>query len=220
MKRRVVVLTMVSLLGMGSRALAQESSDTKEYRVNLLFGLNQPLLGGFNVEGNFIYDRWIFDYSHGVNLQFDNALLDAANQAQGIDVLVPWTTGFGIGYFMNDWLNLRLEPKWHRFELFPMGTEQTTANSLGGYTTFSMGAGLYANLRPFKRQENFLKGFTVAPSIRYWPRVGSSLDNHAFTFEQPGNGGMIEHEAMQVGVNNTPWVLNVSVGYSLSWLKK
>ena len=42
-----------------------------EKKINVLFGLTQPLLvDGFNIEGNYINNRLIFDYSHGVSLDF------------------------------------------------------------------------------------------------------------------------------------------------------
>jgi hypothetical protein len=39
--------------------------------INVFFGLTQPLLvDGFNVEINYIHNRFIFDYSHGASLNF------------------------------------------------------------------------------------------------------------------------------------------------------
>ncbi len=188
-----------------------------EIKANVLFGLNQPLLGGFNMEGNLFYKRLAFDYSHGISLNMDNAILDPVNQAQGIDVHIPWTTGFGVGYRFNDWFNLRVEPKWHKFELYGQGEEQIPDNLLTSYTTFSLGLGAYANWQPFKQKASFLKGVMIAPSIRWWPRISSSLPNNEVNFFSESSQENIRHEAMEVGVNNSPWIVNVSIGYSFGW---
>ncbi len=185
-------------------------------KVNVLFGLTQPLLGGFNFETNLFYKRLAFDYSHGISLNFDNEILDETNQALGLAVHVPWTTGFGVGYRFNEWLNIRAEPKWHKFELYYDGDAQNTENLIKDYTTFSLGIGAYANLQPFKNQDNFLKGIMFAPSIRWWPKISSSLDNDSFTWDNKRLNESSTHEAMEVGVNNTPLIINVSVGYSFS----
>lgn len=186
-----------------------------EYKANLVFGLNQPLLSGFNVEGNFFVNRLAFDYSHGVSLNLDNEFLDQTNKDAGLDVHIPWTTGFGIGYRVNDWLNFRAEPKWHKFELYHQGENQTTENLIEEYTTFTMGVGAYANLQPFKNQNNALKGIMIVPSIRWWPRVSSSLENDQTSFFSKAQDQMVNHEALEVGINNTPLIVNMSIGYSI-----
>lgn len=212
------ILLLASLfLGFCTHLFAQNNSPLLDTRVNVLFGLNQPLLNGFNAEVNLFYKRLAFDYSHGISLNLDNSLLDATNKALGLDVHIPWTTGFGVGYRFNDWFNLRAEPKWHKFELYHQGDAQTEANRIAAYTTFSLGIGAYANLRPFKKQDNFLKGIMVAPSIRWWPRVASSLDNNQLEFQSRTQNQRVTHEAMQVGISNTPLIVNISIGYSLGW---
>lgn len=219
MKKITLSFAMALVLGAFNYSQAQlnESDDFTELRANLLFGLNQPLLGGFNIEGNLFYQRLVFDYSHGVSLNFDNAFLDEVNQAQNLDVYIPWTTGFGIGYRFNNWLNLRAEPKWHKFELYYAGEAQASTNLIGSYTTFSMGLGAYANLLPFKNQDNLLKGIMISPSIRWWPRVSSSLEDNQLAYFNRSLDQNVTHEALEVGINNTPLILNISVGYSLGW---
>ncbi|OJJ22812.1 hypothetical protein BKI52_00230 [marine bacterium AO1-C] len=185
-------------------------------RVNLLFGLNQPLLGGFNVEGNVFYKRFVFDYSHGVSLNFSNATLAGAEKTQQLAVHIPYTTGFGVGYRFNEWFNLRAEPKWHRFELYYEGDQQTIDNRIVAYNTFSLGLGAYFNIRPFKNQRNFLKGIMIAPSVRYWPKLSSNLAND-FSYQNRVTGQTESLSAMEVGVSNTPWIFNISVGYTLEY---
>lgn len=217
MKQYIITICLLLTITFSLQAQAPERDKFTEIKANLLFGLNQPLLGGFNIEGNLFWKRLAFDYSHGISLNMDNSILDAENQAQGIDVHIPWTTGFGVGYRINDWLNFRLEPKWHKFELYNMGDAQTADNLLGSYTTFTLGVGAYANFQPFKRSENFLNGIMVAPSVRWWPRVSSSLPDNQLNFFSEGKGEQVQHEAMQVGISNSPLILNVSVGYSFGW---
>lgn len=220
-KMKTIVVSAFALLFTIGTVTAQEATDDNftEVKANVLFGLNQPLLGGFNIEGNLFYKRLAFDYSHGVSLNLDNEFLDETNRDYGLDVHIPWTTGFGVGYRVNDWLNFRAEPKWHKFELYHMGEAQIAENLIGSYTTFSMGIGAYANIQPFKKQNNFLKGIMVAPSIRFWPRVSSSLENDQMSLYSRAQSAEVTHEALEVGVSNTPWIINVSVGYSLGWEK-
>ena len=64
-------------------------------------GLNQPLLlNGANVSATIRRGRLVADYSHGVALDLNaNGGIGLSNleDAQGLDVDVPWTTGFGVG---------------------------------------------------------------------------------------------------------------------------
>lgn len=216
-KLKLSLLCTCFLLGTVFHVQAQNDSDSwkTETRVNLLFGTNQLLLGGFNIEGNLFYRRFVFDYSHGVSLNIDNEFLDDTNQEYGIDVHIPWTTGFGIGYRLTEWLNVRAEPKWHRFELYNMGDEQSAENRITAYNTFSLGVGAYANFQPFKNQDNFLKGIMVAPSIRWWPRVSSSLENDETSFFSRALQDEVTHEALEVGIANTPLIINLSIGYTV-----
>jgi hypothetical protein len=62
-------LLMITLLATSASSFAQEWKTDKN--INVLFGLTQPLLlDGFNVEINYIHNRFIFDYSHGASLNF------------------------------------------------------------------------------------------------------------------------------------------------------
>jgi hypothetical protein len=206
--------TVIAILIMTS-AFAQQKEINNDVRVNLLFGINQPLLGGFNIEGNFFWKRLAFDYSHGTNLKFSSEILGGAYQEQGLKATLPWTTGFGVGYRFNTWLNLRVEPKWHKFEISYEETPEGISGAVTDYTTFTLGLGLYANLRPFKNSQNkFLSGLMIAPSIRYWPKVSSSLEGDQFSYNSAITGEMETIEALEVGISNTPWIVNLSIGYS------
>lgn len=205
---------IIGLLFFGQVAQAQNKPLSN--RVNILFGLNQPLANGFNIEGNLFYKRFVFDYSHGVSLNFSNQMLAGNEKTQQLAAHLPYTTGFGVGYRFNEWFNLRAEPKWHRFELYYEGDKQTIDNRIVAYNTFTLGIGAYFNIRPFKNQNNFLKGIMIAPSIRYWPKISSNLNDN-FTYQNRITGQNETLSAMEVGVANTPWIVNISVGYSFEY---
>jgi hypothetical protein len=164
---------------------------------------------GFNIEGNFFYKHFAFDYSHGVALDFSGGSLPKNVKDQSLVIHVPYTTGFGVGYRFAEWISVRVEPKWHRWDLYYDGDDQTAANRVVRYNTFSLGLGAYVNWRPFKNADNALKGVMIAPSLRYWPTVSSTLDGDEFRYINKVTG-----KRMQPGIVNTLIVFNVSVGYS------
>jgi hypothetical protein len=213
--KRILIIAALGAFSLNS-ASGQESSIKDQEGFNLVFGMNQIMLGGFNIEGNYYKGRFIFDYSHGISLNIDNEFLDPTTQLQGIDVHIPWTTGFGIGYRINDWLNFRAEPKWHKFDLYATSKERTSTTPLLSYQTFTMGGGLYANLKPFEKAKGWAKGIIIVPSIRYWPRISSTLNNNQASFYNPDLDQNISHEALEVGISNTPIILNISIGYSFN----
>lgn len=211
------VACLFLLIAMNIEVQAQSDSQDwkKETRVAILFGLTQPLVAsGFNIEGNFMYKRLIIDYSHGASLDFADDLLTPELKEQGVVVHVPWTTGYGVGYRFTHWLNLRVEPKWHRFEFYYDGEAQNNSSRITAYTTFTLGAGLYAFLQPFKAKDGFLKGISIAPSIRYWPTVTSTLEGDSFRYTNKNTGAVEEIETLDPGAGFTPLVFNISVGYS------
>jgi hypothetical protein len=180
-----------------------------------LFGLTHPLLvDGFNVEINYIHNRFLFDYSHGASLNFSGNTATTGLERQGVAVHMPWTTGFGVGYRLNRWLNVRVEPKWHRFEFYYEGESQTSVNEIDSYNTFSLGLGLYATFQPFKKSIPFLKGVMVAPSIRFWPTVSSSLEGDSFTYNNKNTGALEKIEVLDPGAGFTPFIFNISIGYT------
>ena len=160
--------------------------------ITVAVGLNQPLLfRGANASVTVRRGRWVADYSHGVALDLNAAggfALTDAEAARGLDIDVPWTTGFGVGVRLTDRLDVRAEGKAHRFEATPSGAETVA------YTAFSVGPGVYYRL-PLWR------GLEVEPSVRYWPTVASTLSRD---------------EAASVGgaAHSFDVFANVSVGWS------
>lgn len=213
---RVTTITLILVFAFLLNSQAQQSSKEQfDTRINVLFGLTQPLIAkGFNIEGNFFYKRLAFDYSHGVSLDFSGNTVSGEVKEQHLQVHIPYTTGFGLGFRFTEWLNLRVEPKWHRFEIYYEDENQSESNGIVGYNTFSLGLGAYANWRPFKNIQNPLKGIMIAPSIRYWPTVSSSLTDDKFVYDNRITGKTETHNRMEAGINNTPIVFNISVGYS------
>jgi hypothetical protein len=131
-------MLIIVLTSMAFHVQAQDWKTDK--KVNVVFGLTQPLLvKGYNIEGNYIHNRLIFDYSHGVSLDFSGSNVTADLKNQGVSVLVPWTTGFGVGYRLKEWINIRVEPKWHRFKFYYDGKSQISANEIVSYNTMSLG---------------------------------------------------------------------------------
>ena len=189
-----------------------------EKRANILFGLAQPLLAsGFNIEGNYINNRFIVDYSHGASLDFGSELVPDYLKEQHVVVHEPYTTGFGIGYRLKEWINIRVEPKWHKFEFYYDGEPQNENTEITSYKTFSLGLGVYGAYQPFKNKKNFLKGLLIAPSVRFWPTISSSLEGDAFTYFNKVTCSFEEIKLLQPGSGFTPLVINISVGYSFQF---
>lgn len=214
--RTFLFLLIIPILVSNQHAAAQTNDWKQDRQIAVLFGLTQPLaVSGFNIEGNYIHHRFIFDYSHGASLDFTGSLLPEYLQNQGVVVHMPFSTGFGIGYRFTEWLNLRIEPKWHRFEFFYEGDEQITANRIAvDENNFSLGLGLYGYFKPFKKTENALSGITVAPSIRFWPTIASSFDNNEFTYQNRITGNTERLESLASGIGFSPLIVNISLGYS------
>lgn len=83
-------------------------------------GLSQPLLGGGNVAVTYYGDDFLFDYSHGWNLDFGRAggaALNADERRQQLSVVLPYTTGFGIGYRITRSFDIRIEFKEHFYRV-------------------------------------------------------------------------------------------------------
>lgn len=190
-------------------------------KLNVLFGLTQPLLlNGFNMEVNYIHNRFIFDYSHGASLDFSENAVTPDLKEQGVVVHMPYSTGFGVGYRFTRWLNARIEPKWHRFEFYYNNDAQTAANEITSYNTFTLDLGVYASLYPFKKSESFLKGILIAPSIRYWPTVSSTMQADSYSYMNRNTHTTEEIKTLDPGMGFTPFVFNISVGYSFDLKKK
>ena len=182
-------------------------------KFSLMFGLLQPTVAkGFNVEVNYFTKRMAFDYSHGISLDppVVGKYLD-----QNVVLHIPFTTGFGIGYRFNSFLDLRFEPKLHHFQLFNKDEAQTDANKIADFKTITFGLGLYYRYFPFKNSENkFLQGITTSTSVRYWQNFGTTLRNDEISYTNKGTRKAETLKAPNIGIANSPIIFNIAIGYT------
>jgi hypothetical protein len=210
-------MTLTACLILTAMGLYAQSETKKERlysnKFTVLAGLIQPLaLNGGNVEINYTTKRMIFDYSHGFNLE-PPAVGDFEDQS--IELKLPFTTGFGIGYRINFFLDIRFEPKLHSFEVYYKGEPKTAANKITDYKTFTLGIGMYYRYFPFRNSDSkLLQGITTSSSIRLWPNVGSTLSNDEFSYDSKITGKRETLKAAGIGFNNTPLVVNIAIGYT------
>jgi hypothetical protein len=193
---------------------AQEQSRSRE--VSLLFGLNQPLVtNGFNFELNYWSKKIVIDYSHGFGLEFQDDLITPEAQDQHLAFNITHSLGVGVGYRFTKGFNLRLEPKWHIWEVYYDDAFKTPEGKITTYSTFTLGLGAYYRWTPFHKKQNALKGLTVVPSLRWWPNVATSLENDEFEYYNTRTNQIEIHQANNIGIGNTPFFLNVSVGWTI-----
>jgi hypothetical protein len=187
-------------------------------RVALLAGLIQPIvLEGGNLELDVYYGRLVVGYSHGflLNLRGGTVVGDAATQ--GLSFHLPFSSGLSVGYRFLEWLDVRLEGKVHRFETLDAATGQ----HLFSYTTVTFGFGVYAQYRPFYdfgvQADEWLQGFMLAASARFWPNIWTSLDRDQRTYTSPSTNAEEVHRANNIGIANTPFIFNLAIGYSVTF---
>ncbi len=187
--------------------------DPAEKEVGLMAGLLQPIgAKGGNLQLEATMGRFVFDYSHGWSL---DPPVTGDVKDQKLTLHLPYTTGFGIGYRLTKALDLRFEPKLHKFQVqYEEGSD--AGNAINSYRTVTLGLGAYYKWSPFAGSTGVARGLTVAPSIRWWPNVWSSLDNDRFTYLSSITGQREVHEASNIGLGNTAFIVNVSVGYAFS----
>jgi hypothetical protein len=220
-KLNISIKSMLIIV-MSSIALQSNAQDWKsEKKVNVVFGLTQPIFAkGFNIEGNYIHKRLIFGYSHGASLDLAGTTVTPEMREQGLAVHLPYTTGFGIGYRLKEWVNVRIEPKWHRFEFYYDDETQNNSNQITAYNTMTIGIGVYGHYQPFKNKTSFLKGIMISPSIRFWPTISSTLEGNSYNYLNKNTGKSEEIKTLDVGPGFTPFIYNISIGYSFGLKKK
>lgn len=221
MTRRNSFKAVLVLLLLTTTFLLRAQDWKTDKKINVVLGGTQLLLvKGFNGEVNYIHNRFIFDYSHGVSLDFSGPSVTTSLNEQGLAVHMPWTVGVGVGYRLKEWLNVRVEPKWHRFELYYDGETQNTSNEITSFNTVSLGVGLYGHYQPFKNKSSFLRGFMIAPSIRFWPTISSTLSGDKYTYLNKKTLKKEEVKTLDPGIGFTPIVFNISIGYSFNLKNK
>lgn len=218
MKRILLLIATLSATFAASLPLsanAQPTEQTVEERrvitLTPLAGTVQPLLlSGWNVELDARIGSVVVGYSHGWSLEIPTT---GAAKDQELRIDVPYSTGFGVGYEHASGLSFRLEPKLHRFEISDSGGSGA-AQKIADYRTVTLGLGLYYGWRPFSARSDWTKGLTLSASVRYWPNVWSSLDGDEIRYQSATTGQEEVHRTANIGVANTPWVGNLSLGYA------
>ena len=193
---RFIVCTFALAMATASIASAQSGSPTAETdQTNsvlagnfvLKAGLSQPLLlNGANLALAYKTNRWVFEYSHGMWLQYARVGRTDTERNQNIDLYSPWTTGLSIGYRLPWRFDVRVELKAHRYRATPPGNESFA------YTTFSIGPAV-------NYHQPVYKGIGFDLTIRFWPNVANTLadDQRAFIDR---DGKRQVHEAHDLGV--------------------
>jgi hypothetical protein len=169
---------------------------TKDVEIGVNFGLLQLALGGFNVAGEVRYRRLWLEYSHGMDLTLNNMGgygLSPTERAQSLHIVVPYTTGFGVGATLSNELWLGVEVKAHRYDVNAPG------GPVSSYDTYSIG--------PVVGYKLFLlKGLYVNAYGRYWPTVATSMADNRIALQ--GTNGTVTHTAHDWGL-----FANVALGY-------
>jgi hypothetical protein len=189
---------------------AQETKSKFPYsnRLSVQTGLLQDLaLGGQNLVFSYTTNRLVFDWSHGVSLDYAAGKHFKSNDSynkQKLDVHVPWSTGPSIGYRITPYFNIRAEFKAHHNVVRLEGSKKDVTS----YNTYTIGAGAFYEWYPFKKKENWLQGILIEPVVRFWPNVGSSLKNN-YTYNNERTGNTETLDSYKLG-----WLANINVGYT------
>ena len=122
--------------------------------------------------------------------------------------------GVCIGYRITPEFNIRIEPKIHIWEVSYDNKSYDEGDVFKKYTTYTLGLGAYYRWLPFKSSDNFTKGITLAPSIRWWPNVYTTLPDNKFEYYNIITKQNEVHQANKIGISNSPFFGNISVGYS------
>ncbi len=120
----------------------------------------------------------------------------------------------GFNFEANVWMKKFVIDYSHGFGL----NYDNAFNSAGGkiktYNTYTLGVGAYYRWLPFKKSDGALRGLTIAPSVRWWPNVGSSLKGNRYEYFNTRTEQNEVHKANNIGLGNTAWFANVSVGWT------
>ena len=213
-KSNILLFALIGLNKAFSQQISPEELDQK-FKLGIVFGLNQPIItNGFNIELNYFTKNFVFDYSHGFSLKFKDKLVTKESRRQHLKFNISHTLGFGVGYRITPELNIRIEPKIHLWEVFYDNQSYDAKNTLKKYSTFTLGLGTYYRWLPFKNTDGFAKGISVIPSFRWWPNIYTTLKDDKFEYFNQITQKNEIHEANNIGVSNTPFFGNISVGYS------
>lgn len=123
----VAALMILSTLATTVYAQLSGTSDKSAKEIAWLAGTIQPaMLQGGNFEVDFYTTKMVFNYSHGFSLDLDGKHKTTVGEikSQGLALHLPYSTGFGVGYRITRYLDIRLEPKLHRFQVYYDGSDR------------------------------------------------------------------------------------------------
>jgi hypothetical protein len=203
-KRTILGCAAALVLASTGAAHADDApgSDRPDAELGFHYGLAQPILTrGFNAAVDLRLGRLVVSYSHGQGLELSRVAgtLTEAEEDAGMRLVMPYSTGFGIGVTLIDQLYVMADFKLHRFE-----AHAGAANVR--YSTATIGAEV--GWRYF-----VWRGFYVAPVVRYWPQVWDSAPAGGVMVPTAG-GTPLRHTPVGQGINGSGLFANVLVGWS------
>jgi hypothetical protein len=221
---KIKIIYFFSLLTIISSGYSQNMEwrnfNNRKHSLAVNLGLIQPLLlKGANVEVDYRYGHFIASYSHGWSLDLSGNTILGEMKRQNISIHLPFSTGFGIGGSYNITkanliFDLRFEPKFHNFEVvYGSDIENNETNKIANYNTLTLGGGLYITYLPFAKSERIIKGLNISMSFRYWNNIYSSLNDNQIEYYNKYTSQNEIHNTANIGIANTPFIFNISVGY-------
>jgi hypothetical protein len=221
MKKNAIIITaaLFSAVALSAKASHAQSVPAAKSSIAVNVGMLQPIvLGGANIEADFRRGHLIVGYSHGWSLDFEGSTVVGDMRKQNISMHLPYTTGVGIGYLqtvasLRSMFDVRFEAKLHRFEVSYRSMDGASRTAIANYSTVTLGAGAYWTLVPFGNRSDAWRGLNISTSVRFWPNVRSTLSGNQIEYSNATTGQMEIHRTANIGIANTPVVVNVSVGY-------
>ena len=214
------ILSITIVLNFGINTYSQSIEQNKNELV-LLAGTIQPfLLQGGNFEVDFYTSKMVFNYSHGFSLDMNSEKGTTVGEVkeQSLAIHLPYSTGFGIGYRLNKYFDVRIETKMHKFNIYYDSTDRKKSlNQITDYRTITVGLGGYFRWKPFEKNENWTKGIFTSTSLRFWPKVSSSLKNGEVNYYNRITLKNETHKTANIGIANSPIIFNFSIGYSVQF---
>lgn len=196
-KNAIAAIMLLSVVNFCFGQQKKEFPNSNKF--TLAAGLSQPLLlKGYNLAGAYFMNRITLEWSHGWSL---NPPLSDEQKEDNMEFEVNWTTGPGVGYRIFPALDVRAEFKAHHYTVM-----YTEIDLIREYTTYTIGAGAYYRIYPFKK--GALRGLLIEPNIRFWPLVGSSVDNNEFSYTDE-NGITKTHEVI-----TSPFIVNCNIAWT------
>ena len=213
---RYIILISSFFIFLGPLSAQEQKMET--HKLGILFGLNQIFItNGFNVEINYWLENFVLDYSHGFGLELKNNLVSVEAKNQKLNFNISHSLGVGVGYRITKNFNIRLEPKLHVWEVYYEDQFKIPNQKIKDYKTYTLGLGAYYLWKPFHHESNFLSGLTVAPSIRWWPNIDSTLKNNELKYFNDKAGKDEIHKVNNIGYNNSSFFANISIGYTINF---